>query len=150
MHAFLVDFQKWNVEFWDISAEERFNTYRNAFFYAADCCIVVFDVTRDNTYRNMYEVLLHVFLYDRTSWLSSLNSSWPDIPVIYAANKIDLNTEICDRDFEILKNVQWFCTSAKTSVNIVRLVNESIRLAVQNRLNPADKLRAEILRIIQE
>jgi Rab-like protein 2 len=62
MHASImlnkaVDGRVWDVDFWDTAGQERFEKLHGSYFFGADCCILVFDVTRKITYKNLYASL---------------------------------------------------------------------------------------------
>src|SRR4051812_14875535 len=42
-----------DVDFWDTAGQERFATMHPAYYHEAMCCILVFDVTRKPTYKNL-------------------------------------------------------------------------------------------------
>lgn len=41
------------VDFWDTAGQERFNSMHPSYYYKAHACIMVFDVTRKITYKNL-------------------------------------------------------------------------------------------------
>eukprot|EP00757_Euglenozoa_sp_SAG-D1_P001677 gene1677-12744_t len=41
------------IDFWDTAGQERFNTMHPSYYHEAYCCILCFDVTRIDTYKNM-------------------------------------------------------------------------------------------------
>ena len=42
---------------WDTAGQEKFDKLHASYYFGADCCILVFDVTRKITYRNLYDLL---------------------------------------------------------------------------------------------
>ncbi|CAI8027240.1 Rab-like protein 2A, partial [Geodia barretti] len=65
------------ADFWDTAGQERFNSMHTSYYHQAHACILVFDVTRKITYKNLQH------------WYSELRQNRPDIPCILVANKID-------------------------------------------------------------
>jgi Rab-like protein 2 len=73
----LPDGRKAAVDFWDTAGQERFNNMHPSYYYGAHACILVFDVTRKITYKNL------------STWYEELREYRPNIPCICVANKID-------------------------------------------------------------
>ncbi|KAH6567303.1 hypothetical protein BASA60_009110 [Batrachochytrium salamandrivorans] len=68
------------VDFWDTAGQERFQSMHASYYMGAHCCILVFDVTRKVTYKNLelwYEELIR--------------HRGINMPVIVVANKIDMD-----------------------------------------------------------
>eukprot|EP00002_Diphylleia_rotans_P031928 TRINITY_DN6658_c0_g4_i2.p1 TRINITY_DN6658_c0_g4~~TRINITY_DN6658_c0_g4_i2.p1 ORF type:complete len:169 (+),score=25.19 TRINITY_DN6658_c0_g4_i2:66-572(+) len=72
-----IDGQPLKMDFWDTAGQERFDSMHPSYYYKADCCILVFDVTRKVTYTNLLK------------WYKELQENRKGIPVIVVANKID-------------------------------------------------------------
>ena len=119
-----VDFMTKTVEYesgkiakltlWDIGGQERFKVLRRSFYEGTNGALVVFDLSRANTFSKMKE------------WLSDARQSIEkDFPVIVIGNKLDLIPEIgeiIDRN-EPLKFAEnedsiYIETSAKTGDNV--------------------------------
>ena len=56
-YLFIVDGKNWEIDFWDTAGQEKFDKLHASYYFGADCCILVFDVTRKITYRNLYDLL---------------------------------------------------------------------------------------------
>jgi hypothetical protein len=41
------------ADIWDTAGQERFNSMHSSYYYRAHACIMVFDVTRKVTYKNL-------------------------------------------------------------------------------------------------
>jgi Rab-like protein 2 len=41
------------VDFWDTAGQEQFNSLHGSYYHGAHCCILVFDITRKITYKNL-------------------------------------------------------------------------------------------------
>ncbi|MFW9902372.1 MAG: Rab family GTPase [Candidatus Thorarchaeota archaeon] len=119
-----VDFMTKTVEFepgksakltlWDIGGQERFKVLRRSFYEGTNGALVVFDLSRANTFIKMKE------------WLSDARQSIEnDFPVIIIGNKSDLIPEIgeiIDRNdplqYAKAENSIYIETSAKTGDNV--------------------------------
>ncbi|XP_074798916.1 rab-like protein 2B isoform X4 [Natator depressus] len=65
------------VDFWDTAGQERFQSMHASYYHKAHACIMVFDVQRKVTYKNL------------NNWYKELREFRPEIPCIVVANKID-------------------------------------------------------------
>jgi Rab-like protein 2 len=45
--------KKVEVDFWDTAGQERFQSMHPSYYHGAHCCILVFDITRKITYKNL-------------------------------------------------------------------------------------------------
>ena len=70
------------VDFWDTAGQERFNSLHPSYYYQSHICILVFDVTRKQTYTQLKE------------WYRELREYCPSIPCILLANKIDVDYQV--------------------------------------------------------
>ena len=66
-----------HVDFWDTAGQERFNSMHPTYYHQAHACVLVFDVTRKVTYKNL------------STWYKEMRHNRPEIPCILVANKID-------------------------------------------------------------
>ena len=66
-----------HIDFWDTAGQERFSTMHPTYYHQAHACVLVFDVTRKITYKNL------------SNWYKELRQHRPDIPCVLVANKID-------------------------------------------------------------
>ncbi|XP_061060701.1 rab-like protein 2B isoform X9 [Eubalaena glacialis] len=65
------------ADFWDTAGQERFQSMHASYYHKAHACIMVFDVQRKITYKNL------------STWYTELREFRPEIPCIVVANKID-------------------------------------------------------------
>ncbi len=119
-----VDFMTKQVEYesgkiakltlWDIGGQERFKVLRRSFYEGTNGALIIFDLSRANTFLKMKE------------WLSDARQAIEnDFPVIIIGNKLDLIPEIgeiIDRNepiqFAQKENSIYIETSAKTGENV--------------------------------
>jgi Rab-like protein 2 len=73
------------VDFWDTAGQERFNSMHPSYYYRAHACVLVFDVTRKNTYQHL------------SNWLTELRQYCENIPCVLVANKIDVDYNVRER-----------------------------------------------------
>ena len=66
-----------DVELWDISGNDKYAQWREAYFRNADAAVIMFDVTHQRSYRNVKK------------WYAEIQDASPGIPVIVIGNKTD-------------------------------------------------------------
>ncbi|VDM26604.1 unnamed protein product [Hydatigera taeniaeformis] len=116
-------------DLWDTAGQERFQSMHPSYYHQAHACVLVFDVTRKITYKNL------------NTWLSELRKYRPEIPCFCAANKID-NIEVTNKAFNFAKknNIPFYFVSAANGTNVVRVFTDAVRAAVAYKDNSADAL----------
>jgi Rab-like protein 2 len=107
------------VDFWDTAGQERFSGMHPSYYYNAHACILVFDVTRKQTYQHL------------TDWYKELTEFCENIPVIVVANKIDIDPRVTNKKFKFADkhNLKFYFASAADGTNIVQVFEEAIELA---------------------
>ena len=66
-----------NKDIWDTAGQDCFQSLHPSYYFDANVCILVFDVTRKITYKNL------------SKWYDEMRQHCPHIPCLLAANKID-------------------------------------------------------------
>ena len=130
-----------DVDIWDTAGQERFATMHPAYYHEASCCILVFDVTRKATYKNLEK------------WLGELRSFREHIPCIVACNKVDTDPEVLTKSFAFAEKhrLPLHYVSAADGTNVVALFETAIAAAVQYKRNPErDDLMSHVLDLIKE
>ena len=109
------------IDFWDTAGQERFNTMHTSYYHEAMAAVLVFDVRRKPTYKNL------------ENWLSELREMRPEIPVLVAANKIDLDESVTSKEFNFAKKhrLPLHYVSAATGTNVVQLFEHAVAEAVR-------------------
>ncbi len=81
-HEFPVDGNKTTFQIWDLAGQDSFKTVRARFFNGSMGALMVFDVTRKDSFMNV------------TKWITELwnNSGRGVVPVILLGNKADLRS----------------------------------------------------------
>ncbi|XP_042190822.1 RAB, member of RAS oncogene family-like 2 [Callorhinchus milii] len=99
-----------------------------SYYHKAHACIMVFDVQRKVTYKNL------------SSWYQELREYRPTIPCVVVANKIDADQKITQKSFNFAKKqgLPFYFVSAADGTNVVKLFRDTIRLAVSYKENSSD------------
>lgn len=116
------------VDFWDTAGQERFQSMHPSYYHKAHACIMVFDVQRKITYKNL------------GTWYKELREFRPEIPVCVVANKIDADMKATQRSFNFAKKylLPFYFVSAADGTNVVKMFRETIKRAVEYKQNPTD------------
>eukprot|EP00760_Papus_ankaliazontas_P031971 PhM_4_TR5559/c1_g10_i1/m.2836/K07931/RABL2; Rab-like protein 2 len=129
------------VDIWDTAGQERFNSMHPSYYIEAQCCILVFDATRKQTYKNL------------DKWYAELRQYRESIPCLLACNKIDIAPEdITSKSFAFAEknNLPLFYVSAATGVNVVAMFERAIDEAVQHRTVGGPDFIQDVLDIMRE
>ena len=102
------------LQIWDIGGQDRYKFLRSSFFDGANGALVVFDISRWHTYKELND------------WISDLRDfAGKNIPFILIGNKADLIEDINEEfdkisaeDLAKRENSLFFSTSAKTGENV--------------------------------
>ncbi|XP_035425168.2 rab-like protein 2B isoform X2 [Cygnus atratus] len=115
-------------DFWDTAGQERFQSMHASYYHKAHACIMVFDVQRKVTYKNL------------SSWYKELREFRPEIPCIVVANKIDADMKVTQKNFNFARkfSLPFYFVSAADGTNVVKLFNDAIKLAVAYKQNSGD------------
>ncbi|XP_061752176.1 RAB, member of RAS oncogene family-like 2 [Nerophis ophidion] len=116
------------VDFWDTAGQERFQKMHPSYYYNAHACIMVFDVQRKITYKNL------------SNWYKELREFRPEIPCCVVANKIDVHLEVTQRSFNFAKKqgLPFYFVSAADGTNVVKMFRDMIKRAMEYKQNPRD------------
>lgn len=127
-YATKVDGQDVTVEFWDTAGQERFSKMHPSYYHQAHACILVFDVTRKVTYKNL------------THWYKELRQYRADIPTILVANKIDIDYSVTNRTFNFGQKYKmpFYFVSASDGTNVVKVFKEAIKQGLHYSENSTD------------
>ncbi|MHA1451192.1 MAG: Rab family GTPase [Candidatus Hodarchaeales archaeon] len=123
--------KKIKIQIWDLAGQQRFDTIRSNYYLGANAGMIVFDLTRPDTFSNIVK------------WMNELwiNNGAGPIPFVVLGNKNDLilsdrniKTDITARSFALGISrstrrkygfyVSFLSTSAKTGENIDRAFRE--------------------------
>ncbi|MFX1321954.1 MAG: GTP-binding protein [Promethearchaeota archaeon] len=115
------------LQIWDIGGQEKFKILYKNFYEGANGALLVFDLSRESTFKKMSTWLFEMYIIMGTK-----------IPFILVGNKVDLFSEIgeiVNRNaaewFAKQENASYIETSAKTGDNVeqafIKLVNQMIK-----------------------
>ncbi|KFU91641.1 Rab-like 2A, partial [Chaetura pelagica] len=126
------------TDFWDTAGQERFQSMHASYYHKAHACIMVFDVQRKVTYKNL------------NSWYKELREFRPEIPCIVVANKIDADMKVTQKSFNFARkfSLPFYFVSAADGTNVVKVFNDAIKLAVGYKQNSGDFMD-EVLRELE-
>ena len=101
------------------AGQERFNSMHPAYYHQAHACILCFDVTRKQTYKNL------------PTWVKELRDYRSKIPTICIANKVDVDAKVMSKDFAFPKkhNMKLYFCSAADGTNVVSAFEDAIQSA---------------------
>jgi small GTP-binding protein len=94
---------------WDIGGHESFMSIRSFYYEGADGAIIIYDVTRDETFKNVKK------------WYDDITNTVGIIPTVIIGNKIDLKPEVKKEHAEKLAmelHAIFYETSAKTGEQV--------------------------------
>uniref|UniRef100_A0A1A8QLE1 RAB, member of RAS oncogene family-like 2 n=1 Tax=Nothobranchius rachovii TaxID=451742 RepID=A0A1A8QLE1_9TELE len=116
------------VDFWDTAGQERFQSMHPSYYHKAHACIMVFDVQRKITYKNL------------CNWYKELREYRPEIPCCVVANKIDADLKMAQRSFNFGKKhgLPLYYVSAADGTNVVKMFRDMIKKALDYKQNPRD------------
>uniref|UniRef100_A0A336K2D4 CSON014950 protein n=1 Tax=Culicoides sonorensis TaxID=179676 RepID=A0A336K2D4_CULSO len=112
----VIDDRVVTMQIWDTAGQERFQSLGVAFYRGADCCVLVFDTTAPNTFKNL------------DSWRDEflIQASPRDMehfPFVVLGNKIDLenkavSTKRAQQWCQSKNDIPYYETSAKEGINV--------------------------------
>jgi len=117
------------LSIWDIGGQQRFEFIRSTFYKGAAGALLVFDLTREQTYIEVKK------------WLTEIRQfAGQDIPFVLIGNKYDLLEdvgEVIDRDearaLAESEGSIYIETSAKTGINVDEAFTELTRRIIESR-----------------
>ena len=117
----IIDYNKFKIklQIWDTSGEEKFRTITKNFYRNADGLLVVFDLTKKESYDHI------------RSWINEAKENNDKLKTILIGNKLDLKDERMvtidvAKQFAEKNNLKYIETSAKDGTNI----NESFQAII--------------------
>jgi Rab-like protein 2 len=128
------------VDFWDTAGQERFNSMHPSYYFRAHCCVLVFDITRKVTYKNL------------TNWYKELMEHRKGIPCIVVANKIDVDYKVTNKSFNFAskRELPFFFCSASDGTNVVKVFTQAIKMGKHLKDHPTDDFLQEVLDFLDE
>ena len=119
----IIDYNKYKIklQIWDTSGEEKFRTITKNFYRNADGLLVVFDLTRKETYDHV------------RGWINEAKENNDKIKTILIGNKLDLQDErkvenAVPKQYAEKNSLKYLETSAKDGINISESFEAMINL----------------------
>lgn len=132
------------LQLWDIAGQDRFGAIARVYYKDAKGALLLYDVTRQDTFRN---VLI---------WKKEIDDKvkLPDgseLPVLLVGNKCDLDDRRqVDNDAERMNEfvqehgfIDWYETSAKDGTNIHEATTDLVKDILKHDLSPSASERAD-------
>ncbi|KAF4071980.1 hypothetical protein AMELA_G00269130 [Ameiurus melas] len=116
------------VDFWDTAGQECFQSMHPSYYFKAHACIMVFDVQRKVTYKNL------------SNWYKELREYRSEIPCLVVANKIDADMRMTQKSFNFAKKqgLPFYFVSAADGTNVVKVFKDAINMALSYKKNSSD------------
>ncbi|MFX1486005.1 MAG: GTP-binding protein [Promethearchaeota archaeon] len=123
-----VDGIKVKLQIWDTGGQERFSDLRSLYYKGAKGCLLVYDVTRRETFSHI------------ENWFNEVVSQCRIIPMVLVANKVDLTDSraVSREDGEQLaysRGFPYYESSAKFGVNVIDCFSLLARMMVRKVLS---------------
>ncbi|TRY56904.1 hypothetical protein DNTS_017065 [Danionella cerebrum] len=99
-----------------------------SYYHKSHACIMVFDVQRKITYKNL------------AVWYQELRQYRPEIPCLVVANKIDADVKVTQKSFNFAKKqaLPFYFVSAADGTNVVKVFRDAIQMALAYKKNSGD------------
>ena len=118
------------VQVWDTAGQERYRSITNAYYRGAEGILIVFDVTKKESFENIQNWINEVTVYTGN-----------DVVIICLGNKNDLKKEIDKKeiiDFKKNTNLEILNVSAKTGEGVEEAFKHIIELLIKKKMENKD------------
>ena len=129
--SFQKDADTIQLQLWDTAGAEKYHSMGLSFYRNSQACILVFDITDAETFKNVETW--------RTEFLDQLNPSNPnEFPLILFGNKSDMKNEMQVSNEAIENyckehnNLPFFLCSAKDNINLDEAFGKVVDMALEN------------------
>jgi len=128
------------ITIWDTAGQEQFNQLHPSYYYKAHVAVLVFDVTRKLTYKNLER------------WYGELQEYAAHIPCIVVANKIDTDYKVTSKSFNFAskRDLPFFFVSASDGTNVVKVFKAAIAAGLQNKEHPPESFYSDVMKLLGE
>lgn len=119
------------VQVWDTAGQERYRSITNAYYRGAEGILIVFDVTKKESFENIQNWINEVTVYTGN-----------DVVIICLGNKNDLKKEIDKKeiiDFKKNTNLEILNVSAKTGEGVEEAFKHIIELLIKKNMVKNDE-----------
>ena len=115
-----------NLQIWDTSGQERYQSITKNFYRNADGILFIFDLTNEESFNHI------------KNWLTTSEDCKKDFKKILVGNKSDLmfDRKVSDEKIEKFaekKEMKFFEASAKDGTNVDRIFKEMAQLILKNK-----------------
>ena len=126
------------MDIWDTAGQEQFNALHASYYYGSHACIMVFDATRQITYKNL------------VTWWDDLQEYCAGMPTIVVANKIDEDYSITTKTFKFAqkRGLPLYFVSASDGTNVVRVFHEAIEAGIKYKANPRKSFIQDVISVL--
>ena len=115
---------------WDLAGQSKFQKIRSLYYNGAQCVIIVFDLTKPESFENI------------KNWYSDVKSNFSnfnELEIVMCGNKCDLDEEIQISQKKALDlanelNIGYLETSARVGKNIDKIFNNMINNMIKKGL----------------
>ncbi len=127
-----VDGTALNLQLWDTAGQERFQSLGTAYLRGSEACILVFDVTNQESFEHL------------SSWMEEFVSACGKKPLVLLGNKCDsdldpnkraITTATAKRWCQLNGDITFFETSARDSINVDQAFEYIAQQALRERKN---------------
>ena len=115
------------VQVWDTAGQERYRSITNAYYRGAEGILIVFDVTKKESFENIQNWINEVTVYTEK-----------DVVIICLGNKNDLKKGIDKKEineFQKNTNLEILNVSAKTGEGVEEAFKHIIELLIQKNMD---------------
>lgn len=114
------------LQLWDTAGQERFQSLGSAFYRGADACVLVFDITSQESFAHL------------TSWMEEFAIQAGKKPYVLIGNKSDLDarrqvTGKTAKQWAMDEGVEYFETSAKDNNGVEAAFQKIAEQALKNK-----------------
>jgi len=125
------------LQLWDTAGQERFQSLGTAYLRGSDACVLVFDVTNQDSFEHL------------SSWMEEFVSQCGKKPIVLLANKCDndldpakraITSATAKRWCQVNGDIHMFETSARDSINVDNGFEYIAQQALRERKSQADDI----------
>ena len=118
------------MKLWDTAGQERFRSLTSLFYREAHSCILMYDVTRRETFQSLDGYIQHFLLH-------ALPKDPNKFPFVVIGNKIDLSNKAISsrharRWCKNRNNIPHFAISAKDATNVQETFQTIAQILLEN------------------
>ncbi len=134
--VFEIEQRKIIFQIWDLSGQQSFKSIRRQFYSRADGAILIFDVSRRESYQNIL------------NWAEEMLEQTGKIPIVLVANKIDLRDQ--SSEFVTINEGKSLSELISSQTGLTTPFVEASAIKQQNNLEPFIMLGKAILKRLED